>query len=118
MNQLIIDTMDSYNEYLKKVSEGSQIIADLIREDRLQEAMKSILEFSNGTMWLIDVNNLLENNGFSNPLYIEKIKEFLNEINVGIERQDFILVADMFEYEIKPFFEECTLYDLSDTNEF
>lgn len=114
MNENIIDTVVSYNDYLKKLPEGCQTIADLVREDRIHEAMNIILQFSEGMGWVVDANLLLDKNGYPNPLRVERIHEFLKEINSGLEIQDYILVADMFEYEIKPFFEECTPYDLSD----
>lgn len=114
MDKLIQETKCSYNEYIKKLPVGCQKIADDIRTDNLPVALKGILEFSEGTSWLIEANRLLEKNSISNPLKPEKINEFLNEINNGLEIQDFVLVADMFEYEIKPFFEECSLYEISE----
>lgn len=113
MDQLIKDTIYSYNEYLLKMPSGCQSIADDIRKDNLSGAFKSILEFSEGAGWLISVNSLLEKNSYINPINTQKINEFLNEINSGLEIQDYVIVADMFEYEIKPFFEECTLYEIS-----
>jgi len=114
MDELIKETIDSYNEYLLKLPLGCQKIADDIRTDNLSEALKGILEFSEGAGWLIDANVLLERNSISNALNVEKINEFLNEVNTGLEIHDFVLVADMFEYEIKPFFEECSFYKVSE----
>jgi len=113
MENLISETMLSYNEYIAKLPEGCQNIADCIRIDNLSAALKSILEFSEGVSWLIDANNVLEKNSFINLLNTEKINEFLIEINNGLEIQDYVVVADMFEYEIKTFFEECTVYEIS-----
>jgi len=114
MEKLIKETIESYNEYLLKLPLGCQEIADNIRTDNLSGALKSILEFSEGAGWLINANVLLEKNSFSNPLNPEKINEFLTEINTGLEIQDYVLVADMFEYEIKPFFEESSFYRISE----
>ncbi|MEK4244731.1 hypothetical protein MKZ20_05215 [Psychrobacillus sp. FSL K6-2684] len=114
MDELIKETIESYNEYLLKLPSGCQKIADNIRTDNLSVALKGILEFSEGAAWLIDANVLLERNSFPNTLNPEKINEFLNEVNSGLEIQDFVLVADMFEYEIKTFFEECSFYEVSE----
>ncbi|MDF2065821.1 hypothetical protein [Bacillus sp. Cr_A10] len=114
MDKLIKETMESYNDYLKKLPNGCQKVADDIRQDNLSEAFQGILQFSEGATWLVDANLLLEKNSFLNPINPEKINEYLNEINSGLEIQDYVIVADMFEYEIKPFFEECSFYDLSE----
>lgn len=114
MDNLLKETMESYNQYISGLPKGCQLIADLIREDRIHEAMRSILQFSDGMTWIVDANRLITENDQMNQLDPEKIHEFLEEINSGLEIQDYIVVADMFEYEIKPFFEECSLYEISE----
>jgi len=111
MNNVITDVKKSYNEYLVKIPHYCQVIADLLRTTQEKESLKLILQFSEGVDWLIEVNVSLNKNGINSTLEIEKIHEFLSEINYGLEIRDFILVADIFEYEIKPFFESCSLYE-------
>ncbi|MBD7943038.1 hypothetical protein H9650_02825 [Psychrobacillus sp. Sa2BUA9] len=110
MNKLVEETIESYNEYLSILPKGCQKIADDIRQTNLNEALKEILAFSEGVSWLISANVNLEKYLYYNPLNTEKIHVFLNEINSGLEIQDYVIVADMFEYEIKPFFEKCQTY--------
>ncbi|MFC4409561.1 hypothetical protein ACFOZY_03810 [Chungangia koreensis] len=114
MIQILVESIESYNIYLKKVPEGCQSIADLLRGDNVHEALTLILQFSEGVTWLTDMNAKINELGIQNDLQIDKIHEFLNEVNQGLFIQDYIVVADMFEYEIKPFFKECTLYDLKE----
>lgn len=114
MDNLMKETMESYNQYISALPSGCQEIADLIREDRILEATRSILHFSEGVGWLVNANRLLADKGKLILLEPEKIHEFLDEINSGLEIQDYIIVADMFEYEIKPFFEKSTLYEISE----
>lgn len=114
MNDMIIDTMASYNTYIENVPKGCQIIADLMREDKLVEAFSAISNFSEGVGWLVDVNHLLKQRNHSIKLDPQQIHDFLNEVNLGLERQDYVLVADMFEYEIKPYFEECNIYEINE----
>lgn len=105
MNE-VIEVIGSYNEYILKVSPGSIQIAEHLRKDEVQEAMQMILQFSEGMGWLVEASNLLSKNKVTVHLPVEQIHEFLNEINNGLELQDYVLVADMFEYEIAPFFEQ------------
>lgn len=114
MIDLVRETMQSYNEYITALPLGCQEIADFLREDKIGEATKRILQFSEGMGWIIDANHLIAVNGIENLLEPEKIHEFLQEVNNGLEIQDFIIIADMFEYEIRPYFEECSLYEISE----
>ena len=105
MNEILQESFTSYKEYLEKMPNGCQSIADLLREDRTIEAGKSIGYFTEGMIWVLDMNKLLVKEGVVKPLKEEVILDYLSEVNNGLQIQDFVLVADMFEYEIKPFFE-------------
>lgn len=100
------ELIDSYNDYMKKVPVGCQKIADSLREDMIAEAMQDIINFTEGANWLSQASIYFQQNGISVELETEKIHDYLNEVNSGLEMQDYIVVADMFEYEILPFFEE------------
>lgn len=116
MDELIIETQQSYNDYLAKIVSGCDEIVENIQSNNIQKALQLILQFSEGTTWLVDVNQRLSTLGYSNELKHETIQEYLSQINSGLEMQDFVLVSDMFEYEIKPFFENCSFYFISQEN--
>lgn len=104
--EIIIETINSFNEYLIKLPNGCNAIASLLRANNIPEALISIMNFTEGAMWLVKANDLLLKNGIEYNLQSDKINDFLNEINTGLQIQDYVLVADIFEYEISPFFEE------------
>ncbi|RKJ59659.1 hypothetical protein D7X33_29385 [Butyricicoccus sp. 1XD8-22] len=106
INELVMETTQSFNEYLKKLPKGCRTISHLLRVNNIPEALTNILHFSEGAMWLIQTNELLNQNGVYYSIQTEQINNFLNEINNGLEIQDYVLVADIFEYEIAPFFED------------
>ncbi|MFJ8102422.1 hypothetical protein [Lysinibacillus sp. NPDC096212] len=112
MTEILMDTIQSFNEYLPRVANGSQEIAGNLRSDQIANALKMILEFSEGMSWLVEASELFEANDVKVAVQIAKIQEFLQEINAGLEMQDYVLVADMFEYEIAPFFEEAALIEV------
>ncbi|UED80923.1 hypothetical protein FH508_0003235 [Lysinibacillus sp. CD3-6] len=101
----IKELIGSYNDYVKKIPVGAIYIANYLREDNLNNALTAIKDFSEGVLWLSEASDLLVKNGAEAALNIEQIQEFLIEVNDGLEKQDYVLVADMFEYEIAPFFE-------------
>lgn len=104
MNE-INEVVQSYNEYIQNIAPGSLQIAEYLRQDDVQAAVQLILQFSEGMSWLVQAGELLTQNDVHVNLQAEQIHEFLNEINNGLSIQDYVLVADMFEYEIAPYFE-------------
>ncbi len=106
------EIMESFNEYLKVIPAGCESIVAFLRDGNNEEALKLILHFSEGVSWLGEVNRLLVCNGINNSLPIGKIHGFLEEINEGLGIQDYLLVADIFEYEIKQFFENVIPYEM------
>ena len=105
MNE-VNEVVDSFNQYIRNIAPGSFQIAEHLRKDEIQAALQLILQFSEGMGWLVQASELLNQNDVKVRLEVEQIHEFLQEINNGLEIQDYVLVADMFEYEIAPFFEQ------------
>ncbi|UXJ69542.1 hypothetical protein [Lysinibacillus fusiformis] len=112
MNELVVETMDSYNQYIKNIVNGCELIYTNLRNND-EHVLKAILQFSEGVSWLIEVNQKLAGLGYPNEFSITTIETFFQEVNSGLEIQDYLLVADLFEYEIKPFFETVSLYDVT-----
>lgn len=101
MNNELEEIKEQYYSYIEKIPQGADYIVNNLREDNLEKALLTINDFAEGIMWIITMADILS----IDIVDINKIKEYLLEINEGLELQDFILVADLFEYEIKPYFE-------------
>lgn len=102
LNEVVV----SYREYIENIPNGAVYIAEQLAKGKNDEALVAIQNFSEGILWLIEVKPLLEEHGVEVALPINQVQEFLVEINDGIAKQDWVLVADLFEYEIASFFEE------------
>lgn len=100
------EVIASYNEYINNIPQGAQYIAEQLAAGKQDEALLSIQNFSEGMLWLMELKPLLKEHTIELKLPIERIQIFLVEINEGLSKKDWILVADLFEYEIAPFFEE------------
>lgn len=100
-----------FNVYLQKIPNGCSYIADALRANNLASAMKSIKDFSEGTLWLADATNLLNTNGVQYTFNLEIVKYFLESVNDNLERQNYTAVADLFEKEIASFFEQQPLVE-------
>lgn len=104
MNNLIVETIESYNNYLARLPEGCLQIANKLREEQLQIALNEISNFSEGVSWLLEVGTLLIQNDVAVKIDINRIQHFFVEINDALQIEDYNLVADLFEYEIADFF--------------
>ncbi|MEQ6356849.1 hypothetical protein ABNX05_19655 [Lysinibacillus sp. M3] len=104
MQDLSLEVKNSFDEYIKKVPEGCLEIAKLLRLGEIRSSMQIIQQFSEGMSWLLQASNLLSVNGIDTKFNIEQIENFLKEINDGLIVEDYMLVADLFEYEIASYF--------------
>ncbi|MGE7022747.1 hypothetical protein [Solibacillus cecembensis] len=106
MEDILNETILSFNDYIERVPNGCMTIVNILRDDRIAEALTYIRDFSEGASWLMEASELLKKNNVSIQLDMTKIIEYLMEINEGLSIEDYNLVADIFEYEIAPFFLE------------
>ncbi|MGE7769393.1 hypothetical protein ACQKMK_02515 [Viridibacillus arvi] len=104
MEQLIIDTKNSYYEYVSRIPDSCQGIANLLREGNTDEALSVIINLVEGLTWLLSVEELMFANHLVINSRIAEANEFLTDINNALESGDFVTVADLFEYEIQPLF--------------
>ena len=99
------EIVSDYNKYISNISSGSEYIYTLIRNGEIQEVMQPIINFSEGMGWIISVNNYMKTLEVNLGIDENKLQNILLELNNALDMQDFYLAADLFEYEIKEFFE-------------
>ncbi|KGR83798.1 hypothetical protein [Lysinibacillus odysseyi] len=106
-----LEIVNEYYKYISKIPTGLQYISDNLRTDNVPLALDEILNFSEGLSWITKVEHILIEQGVNTHLNKQQLDNFLNLINEGLEKQDFVLVADIFEYEILPYFEQFLAQD-------
>ena len=102
---LLNESIESYEQYVNKLPSGCFKIAEYLRNNEINLAMQNILNFSDGIIWISDMVEAIKQYGVNVPLDVTKVNDFLNQTNKALENKDYILVADLFEYEFAPFFE-------------
>ncbi|WP_102692927.1 hypothetical protein [Rummeliibacillus pycnus] len=107
MEKIVFETQQSYYEYIQNVVKGCQNISDHLREDNTSEALQEIYQFTEGIDWLVKVEELMLHHNFTIQSHVREAVPFLIEINESLDKQDFVYVADLFEYELQPIFEKC-----------
>lgn len=88
-------------EYGEKVINVINNIIEDLHNENDRNAFKNIVPLSNGMDYIIQSYLLINNDS---DLDIFEINEHLTSIVEAIENNDSILVADIFNYEIKPIF--------------
>ncbi|MCA1055301.1 hypothetical protein LCM10_09925 [Rossellomorea aquimaris] len=101
-NELVLETIESLEEFLPKVANESIIIAELLRKDKDFEAMGRIQKIINGIEWIVSAVNGIKGIDYSLNIDTHEINEYLVEIQEGLQFKDTVLIADIFEYEINP----------------
>ncbi|NSL51788.1 hypothetical protein [Calidifontibacillus erzurumensis] len=104
--QLIQNTLHSLSDFLPKIANTCLSIADLFRANKDGEAFKYIQQFIEAIDWSIQAINGIKNLESSLNIDTNEINEFLSEAKKGLELNDLVLIADMFEYEICPIIEK------------
>ncbi|KEH94444.1 hypothetical protein [Clostridium massiliodielmoense] len=89
------------NEYLNNLEEGIHKVVEAFQQEDEKKGCSLIPLVAEGINWIIDVVNLTKDIQKEN-IDISQIDEKLEEIVEAIESEDYILVGDLFEYEVLP----------------
>ncbi|WP_346235415.1 hypothetical protein MKY04_04555 [Lysinibacillus telephonicus] len=106
MDKIVEESIEMYNAYIPKVISGCNLIINNLRDNKISEGLEIIKNLVEGLDWLQKIGNLLVIHSIENVIKIEDLVDILNEINKALEIEDYLLVADILEYEILVVFEE------------
>lgn len=99
-----IEVLSTANEYMENLKSGINKLVDYIQGGEEQSGIELIPDIADGIGWIIDVVNLTRESQKEN-IDISMIDEKLSEVVEAIENEDYILVGDLFNYEILPILE-------------
>lgn len=94
----------AYN-YISKLEDAVDKIVENLDTDRINEGLKLIGELAEGVQWLTQAI-ILTKDVQKNEISIEELNIKLNEVVGALENKDYILVMDIFNYEIKEYLNE------------
>lgn len=105
MEPIIIETLDSLKEYTPRLKEASESIAESLQSGDQNKSVQQLPQFFEGIQWVVSAINGLKQNGYDLSVDTLYLNEFLKEIEEAIINQDYVLLADLLEYEISPILE-------------
>lgn len=100
-----IEALITANEYLDKLKDGINKISIYMQEEKEKEALITITDIIDGIAWIADVIRLTKSS-LNSKVDLLELNKFLVEIVEALQNEDFILVGDLFDYEILPILEE------------
>lgn len=100
MENVVIETIESYNKYLEKLPYGIEQIINSILLENYSLAKEDLINLLEGLLWTIEVNTKLEDFNYFADIEKDKIDELLNEIISGLQVEDYNLCSDILKYEL------------------
>lgn len=105
MNDEKIEALITANEYLNNLEGGIYQVVEAFQQEDENKGCSLIPLIADGIKWIVDVVNLTRDIQ-KEDIDISQIDEKLEELVEAIENEDYILVGDLFEYEVLPIIEE------------
>ena len=99
-----LEVLETANDYMNNLKQGVTQLSEMIQEGKEQEAINVIPQVVDGIQWIIQAIELTKEVQ-KNDIGMDGINEQLNEIIDALENEDYILVGDLFNYEILPILE-------------
>lgn len=112
MKKELLELLESLENYVPKLINASSDMAENIQSGKEGEAFIILQDYIDGMMWFTEAVGAIKS---VNNLYLEKInlQEWnlkLADMQQALENQDYVLLADILEYEIKKILQDYLIY--------
>ena len=117
LKDLVATNLANALDYLKKLIPGFEQAADLFRAGSEQEANKYYLQILDGIDWFSQVVSVImspdkgetempDTDDESLEVRQKKLTDLMTQMLEANENQDWVLLADILEYEMVPFYKD------------
>ena len=117
LKDLVATNLANALDYLKKLIPGCEQAADLFRAGSEQEANKYYLQILDGIDWFSQVVSVImspdegetelpDTDDESLEVRQKKLTDLMSQMLVANQNQDWVLLADILEYEMLPFYKD------------
>ena len=100
-----IETLKTAYEYINNLKQGIVTLVQYLQEEKEKKACEMIPLVADGIEWVTEAIRLTYEAHKGN-VSSRDITEKLGEIVEALENEDYVLVSDLFNYEILPILEE------------
>jgi len=113
LKDLVATNLSNALDYLEKLIPGFDQAADLFRMGNEQEANKFYIQILDGMDWFSEVINIVMDSEFEGSEHQDtlslrqaKLTDLMSQMLEANKNQDWVLLADILEYEMTPFYKE------------
>lgn len=94
-----------YNTYIGSLPDGLSKLLQSIEDEQVDKLKSQIVLFVEGLQWLLSASNYLKKQGVKLDTDLDVLNNHLKILIEGLEKQDYVLMSDIIEYELIPYFE-------------
>ena len=105
VDKLVNETLVEASGYLDRLIEGIKGYLDLLHDDIFSEASKKLVDIIEGLEWEFNAIALMQDK-LNQKFELQGCLEQFKQLNEAIEKNDRVLLGDLFEYEIIPMLEK------------
>ncbi|MCX7920738.1 MAG: hypothetical protein N3B21_01755 [Clostridia bacterium] len=108
MNSVMLEAIHEVLRYNLKLIPAIENTVEHFRAQREDQALSLLVQIVEGLNWEFEVIFMIKGVLQETDINIdqEKTLGILSEMTGALESQDYVLIADLFEYEILPFLKE------------
>lgn len=99
------ELLENYNQYNQSVVKELQVIIEDLNENRTEMIREKFSYFAEGLQWLEEVANYLKTKDITINYSLEDLDNHLEILVDSLEKQDYVMLSDIIEYELIPYFE-------------
>lgn len=99
------DTLKTVSEYMVNLINGIEKAVECFQGGEERKGCELIFPITEGIQWMSDAL-MVTKDIYKQDIDLKNINEKLNEILEAFENGDFILIGDLFQYELTPILED------------
>lgn len=109
--KLMLETLETAQEYLGQMIEGTGTISEYIQSGREDKALDLCVELIDGLKWMLDVLVLTKpiQEELGEAVDISPFGDLLRQLLEAFSNKDYVYISDLLEYEIRPVLEGWSL---------
>ncbi|WML46083.1 hypothetical protein [Neobacillus sp. PS3-40] len=106
MEEIVIETLESLKEYLPQMVRGCQNTAENLQSGNEAVALQIVPDIVEGLEWTLQAISGVKANGQLQDIEISTLTQHFRELVSALEMGDYVLLADLLDYEVGPVLED------------
>lgn len=105
VNNEQIEVLKTAKEYMENLDKAIVKTAEYLQNEDYYNGMDLVIKISDGLEWIVKLI-ASRNDIYKKDMKINEFNDKIKEIVEALKNQDYILIGDLLEYEIKPIIED------------